>query len=425
MKVLVVSHNVFCPTSSMGKTLKSYFQGWEAQEIAQLFIHGELPTDPICVNYYRMTDKEILKSILTRKSGRVYGKEDIKDSPREETAAHGTTQRLYQKGRKRTPAIYMARNLWWTLGAWKTKKLLRWVDDFSPDVVFFASGDYAFMYKIALALAKYKKIPLIVSCMDDYYFYNKNEGKFAGKFVHRQFMKQVNKVMDYADCVFTICEKMTKDYAARFQKPCYTLATPTSLQEPLHYEKTNAISYAGNLGYRRNEQLISIGRALKKLNCPGKPEYIDVYSTENRPEILKDLTEENGIRFHGSVSGEEVLQIMGKSLAVIHTESFGELQRKSVAYSVSTKIADALASGTCIFAYGPGEIASIKYLAEETAALCVTDPEELERGLEKLLTDPQLRSSTIQNALALAERNHNSQRNCGMIKTVLERACGK
>ena len=80
-----------------------------------------------------------------------------------------------------------------------------------------------------------------------------------------------------------------------------------------------------------NRQLIILFEHL--LNVTPKPEYINVYSTECRDEILKDLTEENGVRFCGGISADEVLEVMGKSMAVIHTESFDEDTKKTVAYS--------------------------------------------------------------------------------------------
>ena len=162
-----------------------------------------------------------------------------------------------------------------------------------------------------------------------------------------------------------------------------------------------------------------MGRALKALDCAGKPEYIDVYSAESRPEILADLTEENGIKFHGKIGADEVLRVMGSSLAVIHTESFDEGTRKSVAYSVSTKIADSLASGTPILAYGPKEIASIEYLNENDAAFCITDKKDLEAGLKELIENENKRKQIVANALALAKKNHDSKTNCQMIKNTL------
>lgn len=419
MNILVISHNVFSRTSNMGKTLSSYFRGWNTKDIAQLYVHSEVPTSDACHNYYRITDKEMIKSIFTRKTGTIFTEEHIQRDRNEARTDTGTTAKLYQRARKRTPFTYFCRNLWWKMGKWKTKKLLNWVDEFNPDVIFLASGDYYFIYDIAYELAKYKEIPLVVSCMDDYYLFNKNEKKLGGRAEHKRFMKHVKRTMDYASCIYPICEKMGKDYGALFKKPYHTLCTPSTISEPLVYEKANAISYIGNLGYKRNEQLIDMGRALKALECDGKPEYIDVYSAESRPEILADLTEENGIKFHGKIGADEVLRVMGSSLAVIHTESFDEGTRKSVAYSVSTKIADSLASGTPILAYGPKEIASIEYLNENDAAFCITDEKDLEAGLKELIENESKRKKIVANALALAKKNHDSKTNCQMIKNTL------
>ena len=419
MRVLVVSNNVFCKTSSMGKTLMSYFNGWDGESLAQLYVHSEIPTDAICKNYYRITDKDAIKSIVTRKSGKALTDKDIQTNAITSRIDTGRESVIYNKAKNKTPLLYFMRNMWWRLGKWKTKKLLSWVDELSPDIVFFAAGDCGFMYDIALKLAKYKKIPLVVSCMDDYYFYNKNQGKLGGKFVHRRFMKHVNKTMAYASCIFPICEKMGKDYGKLFNKPYHTLPTPSTISQPLCEEKTNAISYIGNLGYKRNEQIISIGRALLNVQSDKKPEYIDVYSAESRPEILKDLSKENGINFCGKISAEEVLKVMGQSMAVIHTESFDDRTRKCVAYSVSTKIADSLASGTAILAYGPSEIASIEYLNENNAAYCVTSENELVKGLTELIENADKRNEIINNALSLAKQNHDSEKNCLMIREVI------
>ena len=231
--------------------------------------------------------------------------------------------------------------------------------------------------------------------------------------------------MDYASCIYPICEKMGRDYGAYFNKPYHTLHTSSTISEPLGFEKTNAISYIGNLGYNRYKQVVAIGKALRTLDTEGKPEYIDVYSAEIRPEILAELNEENGVRFNGSVSADKVLEIMGKSMAVIHTESFDEITRRIVAYSVSTKIADSLASGTCMLAYGPGEVASIEYLKENGVAFCVTSEEELTSSLKELITNSQKRKEIAESAVALSKKNHDGDKNGKMLKESLEEICVK
>lgn len=39
---------------------------------------------------------------------------------------------------------------------------------FSPDVIFFAAGDYAFPYRIALRLSALLHIPIVMWCADDF-----------------------------------------------------------------------------------------------------------------------------------------------------------------------------------------------------------------------------------------------------------------
>ncbi len=409
MKILIISHNVLCDTASMGKTLLSYFGDWKSEDLAQFYIHSEVPIHKKCKNYYRITDSDVLASIFKRRSGTIFREADIDENRGFSRTDTGLVGNIYQKSRQRTPLIYFARNLIWKLGKWNTKKLRDWVDDFAPEAVFFASGDYAFMYEVALYIAQRKKIPLFVCCMDDYYFNNKNEHRFGGKLAHKVFMKQVKKTMAYADSLYCICDKMSREYSKLFGCPSYTLHTASSFDGPLSAEKTNKISYIGNLGFQRNQQLVALGQALKKADYTGKPDMIDVYSAEKRPEVLQHLTEKNGIRFHGEIDSDRVREVMAESLLLIHTESFDEEIRRSVAYSVSTKIADSLASGTCLVAYGPAEIASIQYLRENHVAFCITDANELETGLAEILSKASLRDKIIRNAMVLAKHNHRGQ----------------
>lgn len=417
MRILVVSHNVFSTTESMGKTLSSYFKGFSVEDLAQFYIHSQIPTSNICHQYYRITDKDAIKSVFGIKAGKEFTQDDIDEGRENARTDSGVTAALYQKARKRTPAIYLARNLWWQLSHWNSEHLRRWLNDFDPECVFFASGDYAFMYEIARKIAVSRNIPLYVSCMDDYYIHNKNSENLLGRVQHRLFMKSVRKTMDYASALFCICEKMSEDYEAMFQKHCITIHTPSTICHPIQTEKKMEISYLGNLGLDREKQLISIGRALKRLGL--QPDHIDVYSAESRKEVLDGMVEENGIQFHGAVGAGDVLRIMGESMAVIHTESFDKNIRETVRYSVSTKIADSLASGTCIFAYGPEEIASISYLKKEKAAICCTKPEELCQKLQDLILDTDLRNMTVQNALRLTKMNHEPSRTPEIIRAEL------
>lgn len=426
-KLLLIAHNCFSKNKNMGKTLSSYFDIWDSNCIAELYFHSETPTSDLCSNYYRITDTDALKAIILRKScGKTFSSADIDQERSDPRTDRGALAQVYQYGRKRTPLIYILRNAIWKFSAWNTKTLEQWLDDFNPECIFFASGDYSFSYRIALKLSKERDIPLIVCCMDDYYIHNRNERSWLGRWQHQRFMKVVHATMEQASCIMTINDKMSREYSRLFQKKCYTLYTGAEQKYPPlpDHEKTG-ISYLGNLGFNRNHQLVEIGRALRSISAPEHPLYLDVYSGEKNPEILKVLTPENGIRFHGAVSADEVNRIIAKSLAVVHTESFDEENKQRVMYSTSTKIAESLASGTCLIAYGPAEVASMEYLIEHNAAVAVTASEQLEEKLKQALMDADFRKRVIGNALRLAEKNHRLEYVAQVVRTAVQEACGK
>lgn len=421
MKVLVVSHNSMSCTSNMGKTILSYFIGCRQIELAQFYIHSEIPTDgSVCQNYYRFTDKDAIRSLNPFCTcGSVFREADICPERLTARTDSGLLSTAYRIGAKRSTFAYTARNILWKLSRWDTFRFWKWVENFSPDVIFFASGDYGFMYDIARKIADHVNKPLVVACVDDYYLHNRNADSLLGRFQHRLFLKTVHQTMARADRIFTICEPLKALYEKLFRKNCYVLHTAaSSMAETTSAACSGQISYLGNLSLGRTNQLAAMGRAMKRNHG-----WIDVYSGERNPEYLKGLTEENGIRFHGTVSAEEVRKIMASSKVVIHTESFEYRYQDITRYSVSTKIADSLMNGPCMIAYGPEGIASIDYLKENQAAYVISDPAGLEAGLREILSNSALRERIVNNARALAAKNHHPQTNPANVHKWLEEVC--
>lgn len=383
MKVLILSHNPMGGTSNMGKTLQAWCAAFAPEELAQFYIYPEKPPeDSRCRCFYRFTDWDVL---------------GWKPRP-------GQGSGVYEYGRRRTGLVYLMRNLLWQSGRWNRKPLWDWLEEIRPEVILLASGDYGFLYRIAGTIAKRLKIPMAVCCLDDYYLHNRNADSLLGRWVHRRFLKTVRNTMEQAAAVFVICDAMKQQYESAFGISCQVLHTPAPKWELSG--KPCRISYLGNLGFGRNRQLVQLSRVLQNLKIPGFSGQLHVYSQEKNPLILQDLTPENGICFHGAVSGEAVRRIMADSLAVIHTESFEERYRPMVRFSISTKIAESLRNGPCILAYGPEGVASIDYLKQNGAAYVISCPEQLEAGLQTFLTEEDLRREILANARALGEQNH-------------------
>ena len=416
-RVLVISHNAFGKVNNMGRTMEAAFRGWDPQCIAQIYFLDEQPASAVCTHFFQVTDTDVLKSLLSRRAGgRTVSAVKVTDALQEKSAGWKTT--IIKAARYRTPLVYCTRNLLWKLGEWKSAALWSFLDDFKPEAVFYASGDYAFSYEVALTIMKDRNIPLIIGCYDDFYIGKRQTINPLYWINRRNLLSKAEKAFTYAKAFVAVCDLMTRDYEKRFHKPGVTLYTATGLI-PKNCEKAPRIIYTGNLGYGRAEQLAALGRAVKDLpfDCP--PHHIDVYSAEIRTEIIGQMNESNGICFHGRISPEEVADVICYSTLLIHVESFEPEFEQRVRYSISTKIADCLASGTCILAYGPTTVASIQYLKDNQAAYVINSPSELNSGLQKLLYNAKLRQEIIENALNLAKRNHNQKSNQEKVRTII------
>ncbi len=408
-RVLIISHPVLARNTSMGKTMDTYFSGWDRDAIAQLYIQSEVPTDPLCVNYFRFTDPDALKSVFQRRrQGTVMGEVDVHPE-RPDPVEMGNLTGIYNYGRRRTPLIFLARDGMWRMSGWKHSGMLEWAAKFRPEVIFYASGDYAFSYRITRFLSKRLGIPYVMCCFDDFYLYNPNSDLLLGKFRQKRFMKVVRETVDGASKILTVNDAMAEAYGKLFNRKCGVVYTAAKTSEDLKEEKKEGIVYLGDLSLGRNEQLSDIADALRECEGPGIPETLDVYSAETDPENLKPVRSNPGIRFHGAVPGDQVPGIIGKAKAVIHTESFDPVTREHVRYSLSTKIPDCLASGTGLLAYGPAEVASMDYLIRNEAAFAATSPEELRKILPRLFTDDAEYRRITENAARLARKNHSPE----------------
>lgn len=424
MRVLIISHSVLNETTNMGKTLFAQFANWDTHDIAQLYLHSGVPHLRVCTSYYCFSDIDALKSILIpNHHGHIYDEEDIPNSKGNTESA--LLSFIYTNARRRKLQTYVMRDVIWNCCHWRNRHLSAWLQRFAPDIVYLVPGDYAFTYDIGYRIAKDLQIPMMVSCMDDYFIQNTFGNSKWGKLWKKYFMKKVYRAMEYASEIQTICESMGEKYRELFHTPCFALYSSAEQKAVNLKKQQKQISYIGNIALGRAEQLCDIGKALKQLDIPGIPKYIDVYSGEKRPELLKMMTRENGINFHGAIPQNEILDIFQKSIAVIHTESFCERFRERVRYSVSTKIAESLSYGPCMIAYGPADIASMSYLSKTGAAYVITEEKQLHSGLIDILSNDTKRTEVQLHARKAAAQNHNIEQNMRILQQHLQAVVDK
>jgi glycosyltransferase involved in cell wall biosynthesis len=97
---------------------------------------------------------------------------------------------------------------------------------------------------------------------------------------------------------------------------------------------------------------------------------------------------------------------------LLHVEAFDDTVRAYTRLSLSTKIPQYMSSGRPILAYGPGELASCRYIADCDCGrvVGVQDPLALAKATRELASDALVRLGLGRRGWQLACQRHNADK---------------
>lgn len=420
MKVLIISHLPVSTRNNMGKTFLSLFSEVERQELCQFYIYPSYPDQDRCASFYRVTDKEILKSLpLCRKVGgcvepeRIAQDQGLYENPEDES--------FYRDRKNKSAARRLLRDGIWRMGNWYNANLRRWLDEQKPDCIFLAPGPAKFIYNGALKISKAYSIPLVTYICDEYYFVDTPKGLLP-RIQVRLLQKKIRQTIRASEALVVICDELKQAYS-QFGTPITTVMTGASFRvvdKPVSETQPDAICYFGNIRCNRYLSLAKVGQALDALNEKLGTDYkLKIYTSEKNPEILSVFDGIDSVVLPGFVTGEAYVREFDKAQLLLHVEAFDDASIAYVRHSVSTKIADSLAGGKPLLAFGPAEVASMGHLLRNGCAIAATGEDELEAMLLTAFTDDDARRKTVEAALDTARTYHDSAIVGQTIKTIL------
>jgi hypothetical protein len=128
----------------------------------------------------------------------------------------------------------------------------------------------------------------------------------------------------------------------------------------------------------------------------------------------------------GTASPSEIPAIQRDADVLVHAEGFDEATRRYTRLSFSTKIAQYLAAGRCVFAYGPEELASVRYIRDSGAGIAQTDesPNTLRASLSRAILDVSFRNQAGRQAVKVAMTYHNSNIQRERFRSILAGVAG-
>jgi hypothetical protein len=395
-RMLIISNNVLSRTKNNGKTILSYIDSLENVDIAQLYFSEEKP-EIKKYKYFKLSDIDILKGFL-------------------KSSFRGTIPQLKKEGIpinerkyiKKSDCTMIIRELMW-LVRWQSRQLNEWLDDFSPNIIFFVAGDCVFSYRIANYIQNKYKCRFTLYVTDDYILPRKNEG-ILHSFRRWLITDNLKKTLRKATNFYTISKEMEIAYEGYLGRKSYLAVNMTEsmkrddVQEEKEYYY---LIYTGSLYYGRDMVLRKIAEAISLYNKNNnKKAYLKIYSN-SVPDDVHKFEIKGASRFCGMLNKDDIIMELNKSNIPVFVESFDSNMIAKTKYSLSTKVPEYLSLGKAVLAVGPKGIGSMNYLSDK--ACCVNSLSDIYVTLDALLNSDNLINEYGKIAKDAYERNHNKE----------------
>ena len=392
-KILIVGTQPYNKTVQ-SRAFDSYFHFHLPENTAQIFSDGRTPCKGHCGTLYQITDSRLLKARRNKADpGIIFQREELPDSWDKESGKPSFAP-------KHKPSLIKLIRKWiWKKKLYQTSQLNRWLDEFHPDLVFLSFSRDFFIFDLAFYVADRFSIPIIASTADDFIF---DQGFTLSPFtwIYRsKYNRYIKSLLSRRFEFMFESEKIQTRYQTEFSAPSFIqyICTELSVSEkPRISDSIRSVGYFGNLESGRLGAILDVADAVSGIQPQTK---IHIYSKDANSSVQKKTNRHPNVVLHEAVPYEEMLLLTEQMDALLIVESTKKRHVRTVRYSLSTKVADCLASGKPILAYGGRDTGAMDFLSENKCALVVTDKKLLVQSIRPFLEDTKLFCPLILNAI--------------------------
>lgn len=420
-KILIVMTAPYS-TSNSSRTLDAYFHYWEKDRVKQIFSKNWIPNKGHCNEMYQITDSNLLKRWMhkVKETGHIYTYEEMLDQSGNTVIPEASTQRLYSLGEKHSPIIELLRRALWRKKYWCTKKLVEWLDEYSPECIVYNFSNHLFTQQIALFVAERYNIPIVAVIGDDYYFNDTKSFSPAYWLFRKKFKVLTEKILAGNASAIYCSDKIKEKYNSYFGLNGQTVYITSELQRrefrPININAPKVV-YFGSIRLGRNNALCDIATALGQIN---QSYILEVYTNEKDENINDNLKHHPNVKYGGDIPYSEVEKKIAEADIFVIAEGFRNEDINFTKYSLSTKAADGLASGVAILTYGPSESGVVGYMQESGASHVCTDSARLKEEIERLIMNSDLQKKYYDKAIEITEKNHTLKSSTAIFESVVK-----
>lgn len=423
-KLLLFAHSAFSDENANGITMKNLLSAWTAEEKAEFYCQAQAPDFSAAGQYFRITDIQAIKAFFGRKPRCVLRRDDAGTSQEGKSAIQQNKKILHTplwlKKYKYNFVLKWIREYAWILAPWGRKQFWEWIAEVSPDVIVYMVGESVFLDRLVLQVSEKTGKPLVLYNGEAYRLIDLKQRRGLERAYYKKTKKQYKKLVTKAVLAVYNSGMLEREYETQYPGSPEGLVIYNSARcdvEPYRIKETVKITYFGNLGVGRSEELLRVAGVLEKV-APSL--VLDIYGKAT-PEQAAWFASRNNIRYHGFVDAATLGEIISASDILLHVETFDPQRKQKLKYAFSTKIAQCLCSGRAFISFAPEEMASSEYLKTVPGVCLASTEASLEACLRTLIEDPDKRRQCAEQAYQTGLEQHRIQRMACRFRETVER----
>lgn len=394
-KILIIGPYNFTQLNATSITLNNLFSNFNSSQIA--FINtGYFPEEDVLSFHFNINKTFFRIGKFSKYKSPVFGFSSSSSS------SSSLKNRLLNK-------IHLILSGYFSLIYFSNiKSVYPFIDNFRPDYIYSLLGSVKIM-RISIKISKKYNVPIIPHFMDDWPSVQfKNQILlYPARFSLEFFIKRVLKHSKFG---LVISEKMAIEYNKRYGLDFFPFMN--CFDEEFSFEDDSSslfrLVYAGGLHLERYNSLLKLCEALNSLSNKFNFKFDFFLNDLDYYKYYSVFSNFVFVKFNKYVNNREIISIYKNSTILIHVESFSDIVKDYIRYSISTKIPEYLSCSKFIISIGPSHCASIEYLRENKASL-IFDENSISK-MEPVLIDFLYNSNKYNylktNAFSLFKKNH-------------------
>lgn len=296
-----------------------------------------------------------------------------------------------------------------------TKDFKDWITEYNPDVIYSQLSTLElirFVNNVKVATNK----PLVIHIMDDWPSKISQPGLFNSYWKNR-INKEFRNLLDKSAALMSIGEAMSEEYKIRYGKNFIPFHNPIEINHWLPSSKNQwtigekfVILYAGRIGKGIKNSLSEMAVVVNNLYQSGVKVVFEIQSPDIK-ELENIISANECIKFLNPIKYSDLPKKFSSVDLLFLPEDFDQDSVEFLKFSIQTKVAEYMISGTPIVVFADGRTALAKYALKDNWAYVVTENRRstLTKALNELTASHQLRIQLGTKAKETAIKNEDAE----------------